>query len=47
MNLGRGKPSLADEIDALAEDDMLNEELEVLKQSMAVSRQGEEIAKDA
>jgi len=47
MNLGREKPSLADEIDALAEDDMLNEELELLKQSMAVSRQGEEVAKDA
>ena len=38
MNLGRGKPSLADEIDALAADDMLSEELEVLKQSMEVER---------
>ena len=34
INLGRGKPTLADEIDALAADDMLSEELEVLKQSM-------------
>jgi phage shock protein A len=34
MNLGRSKPSLADEIDALAADDTLSEELEVLKQSM-------------
>ena len=33
-NLGRCKPTLADEIDALAADDMLSEELEVLKQSM-------------
>ena len=47
MNLGRVKPSLADEIDALAEDDMLNEELEVLKQSMAVNKQAEEVSKDA
>lgn len=47
MNLGRGKPSLADEIDALAEDDLLNEELEVLKQSMAVNKQAEEVSKDA
>jgi len=47
MNLGRAKPSLADEIDALAEDDMLNEELEVLKQSMAVNKQAEEVSKDA
>ena len=47
MNLGRVKPSLADEIDALAEDDMLNEELEVLKQSMAVRKQSEEVSKDA
>ncbi|MBL6823761.1 MAG: phage shock protein PspA [Luminiphilus sp.] len=39
MNLGRGKPSLADEIDALATDDMLSEELEVLKQSMEVQEQ--------
>ena len=38
MNLGRGKPSLADEIDALAADDMLSEELGVLKQSMEVER---------
>lgn len=36
MNLGRSKPSLADEIDALAEDEMLSEELEVLKQSVEV-----------
>ena len=47
MNLGRGKPSLADEIDALAEDDLLTEELEVLKQSMAVNKQAEEVSKDA
>ena len=47
MNLGRAKPSLADEIDALAEDDLLNEELEVLKQSMAVNKQAEEVSKDA
>lgn len=47
MSLGRAKPSLADEIDALAEDDMLNEELEVLKQSMAVNKQGAEVSKDA
>ena len=39
MNLGRGKPSLADEIDALATEDMLSEELEVLKQSMEVQEQ--------
>ena len=39
INLGRGKPSLADEIDALATDDMLSEELEVLKQSMEVQEQ--------
>ena len=39
MNLGRGKPSLADEIDALATEDMLCEELEVLKQSMEVQEQ--------
>ncbi len=38
MNLGQGKPSLADEIDALAADDMLSEELEVLKQSMEVGK---------
>jgi phage shock protein A len=38
MSVGRGKPSLADEIDALASDDMLNEELEVLKQSMEVEK---------
>ena len=38
MNLGRGKPSLADEIDALAADDMLSEELQVLKQSMGVEK---------
>lgn len=36
MNLGRNKPDLADEIDALAADDLLKEELEVLKQSMEV-----------
>ena len=47
MNLGRVQPSLADEIDALAEDDMLNEELEVLKQSMAVNKQAKEVSKDA
>ncbi len=47
MNLGRATPSLADEIDALAEDDMLNEELEVLKQSMAVNKQAKEVSKDA
>lgn len=47
MNLGRVKPSLADEIDALAQDDMLNEELEVLKQSMAVNKQAGEVSKDA
>ena len=46
MNLGRGKPSLADEIDALAEDDLLSEELEVLKQSMVVNEQAEEVSKD-
>jgi phage shock protein A len=44
MNLGRGKPSLADEIDALSEDDVLNKELEVLKQSMAVSKKGNEVS---
>ena len=38
MNLGRGKPTLADEIDALAAGDMLSEELEVLKQSMEVEK---------
>jgi phage shock protein A len=43
MNLGRGKPSLADEIDALAADDMLSEELEVLKQSMEVQGQSTEL----
>ena len=47
MNLGRGKPSLADEIDALSEDDVLNEELEVLKQSMAVSKKGDEVTNNA
>lgn len=47
MNIGRAKPSLADEIDALAEDDLLNEELEVLKQSMAVNKQAAEVSKDA
>ena len=47
MNLGRGKPSLADEIDALSEDDVLNEELEVLKQSMAVSKKGDEVSNNA
>lgn len=47
LNLGRGKPSLADEIDALAEDDTLNEELEVLRQSMAVRNQVGEASKDA
>lgn len=47
LNLGRGKPSLADEIDALAEDDTLNEELEVLRQSMAVRNQVGEAIKDA
>ena len=36
MNLGRNKPDLADEIDALAADDLLKEELEELKQSMEV-----------
>ena len=36
MNLGRNKPDLADEIDALAADDQLKEELEELKQSMEV-----------
>ena len=47
MNLGRGKPSLADEIDALSEDDVLNEELEVLKQSMAVSKKEDEVSNNA
>ena len=47
MNLGRGKPSLADEIDALSEDDVLTEELEVLKQSMAVSKKGDEVSNNA
>ena len=47
MNLGREKPSLADEIDALAEDEILNEELEVLRQSMEVSVQTKEASKDA
>jgi phage shock protein A len=47
MNLGRGKPSLADEIDALSEDDVLNKELEVLKQSMAVSKKGDEVSNNA
>lgn len=46
MNLGREKPSLADEIDALAEDEILNEELEVLRQSMEVSVQTKEASKD-
>jgi phage shock protein A len=36
MNLGRNEPDLADEIDALAADDLLKEELEELKQSMEV-----------
>lgn len=47
LNLGRGKPSLADEIDALAEDDTLNEELEVLRQSMTARNQVGEANKDA
>lgn len=47
LNLGRGKPSLADEIDALAEDDTLNEELEVLRQSMTARNQVGEASKDA
>ena len=47
MNLGRGKPSLADEIDALSEDDVLNEELAVLKQSMAVSKKGDDVSNNA
>ena len=38
MNLGRNKPDLADEIDALAADDLLKEELEELKQSMEVRK---------
>ena len=46
VNLGREKPSLADEIDALAEDEILNEELEVLRQSMEVSVQTKEASKD-
>ena len=47
MNLGRGKPSLADEIDALSEDNVLNEELEVLKRSMAESKKGGEVSNNA
>ena len=47
MNLGRGKPSLADEIDALSEDDVLNEELAVLKQSMAVNKKGDDVSNNA
>ena len=47
LNLGRGKPSLADEIDALAEDDTLNEELEVLRQSMTARNQVGEANKNA
>ena len=47
MNLGRGKPSLADEIDALSGDDVLNEELAVLKQSMAVSKKGDDVSNNA
>jgi phage shock protein A len=47
MNLGRGKPSLADEIDALSEDDVLNEELAVLKQSMAVNKKGDDVSGNA
>lgn len=46
ISMGRSKPSLADEIDALASDDMLNEELEVLKQSMNVAKQSLEVGKD-
>ena len=47
MNLGRSKPSLADEIDALSEDDVLNEELAVLKQSMAVNKKGDDVGNNA
>ena len=47
MNLGRGKPSLGDEIDALSEDDVLNEELAVLKQSMAVNKKGDDVSGNA
>ena len=47
MNLGRGKPSLADEIDALSEDDVLNEELAVLKQSMAVNKKVDDVSNNA
>jgi hypothetical protein len=47
MNLGRGKPSLADEIDALSEDEVLNEELAVLKQSMAVNKKGDDVSNNA
>ena len=47
MNLGRGKPSLADEIDALSEDNVLNEELAVLKQSMAVNKKVDDVSGNA
>ena len=45
MDLGR-EGGLAAEIDALREDDSLNEELEALKQSMKTDEDGNSVNKD-